>query len=162
MTIIASRVVPYIFGFRTLNVWLAATYGYSQRETKKQRSAGFCCCVSRSCRNTWGLGEKWMGNAPILATGPDLVWLQLHNRGTIRTASDGCSQQPSCESFCKSLCAARHVVQQKHGRVPSTGCSCRSTVPKVQFYVKTWTALTETPLGGPLLWLHYVLCYSDL
>lgn len=144
-------------------IWWAATYGYSQRETK-QRSAEFCCCVSRSCRNPSRLGEKWMVNAPSLASGPVVLWLQLYNRGTIRTASNGCSQQPSCESLCKSLCAASHVVQQKHGRVPGTRCSCRSIVPKVKFYVKThfgqhWQ---RHPCCDPLLRFHYVLCHSDL
>lgn len=75
-----SPVVPYIVWFQNTEwFWLAATHGYSRRETK-QRSAESRCCVSRSCKNTRGLREKWRGNAPILAAGPDLVWLQLHNR----------------------------------------------------------------------------------
>lgn len=77
-----------------------------------------------------------MGNSPILASGPDMVRLQLYSR----TQSEQ-HQMASVNSLDvkwlkkKSLCTARYVAQQKRVHVPRTRLSCRSIVPQVQIYV---------------------------
>lgn len=137
VTVIVSPVVPYMFGFRTLSHfdWLPHTATVEERQNRGLRS--LVVVLVAHARTHGGSEKSEWGNAPILAAGPDLVRLQLHNR--TQSEQHQMALVNSLDVNWKSShCALqRRAVQQKRGYVPRTPCSSWSIVPPVQFNVDT-------------------------